>query len=329
MRLARKLGWSFAELDWAIASIGVTDINAVAIQKIAPIKQLQELTELPLDVLCSFWHDMKTIGKGDKDDRPQDLFDRIFNNPLILQGQNPYDPNSPIDWKWKIEADDPDDTKQSSKSIRSRLLAALQLSDQELTDIVKGIWGSQTTIKLNLANLSRLFRTSQVLKLLGLKVEEYQLLLKLLFNESLKSLENLETDKLIEIIEFAEWLKASGFSLYELDYILHGIEHPSVEVHLPEEEMTSSMESLWQTVQLPTGELTEEQRNRLNEELANHFGIEPGLFSILAQLGAQTVTAPDYIPLLLTPVTIGRSDWQKIVGCLKFISQMYLLVNKL
>ena len=329
LRLARKLSWSFADLDWAIASIKVTDINEEAIKKIAPIKQLQVLTKLPLDVLCSFWHDMKTIGKGDKDDRPQDLFDRIFNNPLILQGQDDsWAASLAMDWKWKIEAGDTDDTKQSSRSIRSRLLAALQLSDQELTDIVEGIWGSQTSIQLNLANLSRLFRISQMLQLLGLKVEEYQLLLKFL-NQSLKSLEKLDTDKLIKIQEFAEWLKASGFSLYELDYILHGIEHPSVEVFLPEEKMASSMGSLWQTVQLPTGNLTEEQRNRLNEELANHFGIEPELFSILAQLGAQTVGANDYIPLLLTEVGTDESGWQSIVDCLKFISQMYLLVNKL
>ena len=333
LRLARKLGWSFADLDWAIASIKVADINegaiAGVIKNIAQIKQLQVLTKLPLDVLCSFWHDMKTIGKGDKDNRPQDLFDRIFNNPLILQGQKQWKPDLEMEWKWKIEASDTDTTQQSSRSIRSRLLAALQLSDRELTGIVEGIWGGGTTILLNLANLSRLFRISQILQLLGLKVEEYQLLLQFLFSQSLDSLENLDTNQLIEIIEFAEWLKASDFSVYELNYIFHGIVHPSVEVFLPEEKMASSMESLWQTVHLPADKLTEEQRNSLNEELANHFGIKPGLFSILAQLGAQTVEAPDYIPLLLTPVTIGEGDWQGIVDCLDFISRMYLLVNKL
>ncbi|MCT7952701.1 neuraminidase-like domain-containing protein, partial [Ancylothrix sp. C2] len=335
LRLARKLDWSFADLDWVLTSIAVEDINEKAIKKIAIIKHLQAQTKLPLDVLCSFWYDMKVIGKGVNPNRPQDLFDRVFNNPLILQGQEKYDTKSAIVWKIV----DTDADQETSRLTKSHLIAALQLSDRELTDIVQEIWvwPHQIEIELNVANLfSRLFCISQILKLLGLKVDDYKLLLKFL-NESFPSLEKLELDKLTEIIEFAQWLKVSGFSLYELDYILNGTVHPSVEGFLPEDKMAFFMESLWKKVKLPDKQerknLSEEEIKRLedelNEKVAIHFGIEPGLFSVLAQLAVQTGKAQDCIQLLLTPVKAEESNWQQIVECFKLISRMRLLVSKL
>ncbi|MDJ0796432.1 MAG: neuraminidase-like domain-containing protein [Calothrix sp. MO_167.B12] len=249
LRLPHKLNWSFTDLDWVLTSIKADDINEDAITKIAKIKQLQDQTKLPLDVLCSFWHDMKAIGKGDNEKRPQDLFNRIFNNPLTLQGKDRWKPNIHPN-----ETEENKQNKQNTQSLRlgrERLIGALQLSDRQLTEIVEEIWENPPKITLNLTNLSKLFRIAQIIKLLGFKVDEYKLLLKLL-NKSRESSEEikfdqLEIDQLIEIIEFAEWLKTARFSVYELDYILNGTEYPSVEVFLPEEKMAVLMESLWQT----------------------------------------------------------------------------------
>ncbi|NEQ05873.1 MAG: hypothetical protein F6K37_07910 [Moorea sp. SIO4E2] len=523
LRLAAKLDWSFADLDWVLASIssdGNKKIDETAIQKIAQIKRLQVQTKLPLDVLCSFWHDMKTIGKGDKPERPQDLFNRIFNNPFTFQGQEEFPPEEP----WEI-----DGTDERNSLLRKRLLAALKLKDKDFNVLVRGIWTTEETVTLDLTNLSGLFRNAQVLNLLGLKGEEYKLLLKFL-HLSLASVEQLESDwpmdegsgttindktgsnngtlhgeanwqevtdfpqaatrkvlqfngsdnsitfsqtqyfgseytisgwfksssdsdqtifaatqwgghnlavelnrdrklrylhrvpsggsggeniyseksyadgtwhyfaavkdprymklyvdaelvgtkeenqsisgntnivigkmgrdtenrffngqiaavriwniallaayqfdieQLIAIADLAQWLKLSGFTVYELDYILYGIESASVTVVLPEKNLESLMKDLWKNVQLPEGDLSDDQRNELNEAIASHYGIEPGLFSILAQLGAESVGADDYIELLLTEVEIGTEEWNQIVGCLKYISQMYLLVFKL
>ncbi|WP_424101162.1 LamG-like jellyroll fold domain-containing protein [Moorena producens] len=524
LRLAAKLDWSFADLDWVLTSIssdGNKEINETAIQKIAQIKRLEVQTKLPLDVLCSFWHDMKTIGKGDKPERPQDLFNRIFNNPFTFQGQEVFPPAEP----WTI-----DGTDDRNSLLRKRLLAALKLKDKDFNVLVREIFPTEETITLNLANLSGLFRNAQVLNLLGLKGEEYELVLKFL-NISLGSLEQLESrwpmdegsgttindkagsnngtlhgeanweevtdfpqaatrnvlqfngsdnfidlsqeqyfgskytfsawfktssassqtifaaihtkfnghyllvelqsdgklrylhrvppgdqggqdiyseksyadgewhhfvavkdprqmklyvdaervgtkeenksisanteivigkidadrderffngqiaavrnwsiapvayqfdiQELIAIADLAQWLKVSGFTVYELDYILNGIESASVKVVLPEKNLESLMKDLWKNVQLPEGDLNDDQRNELNEAIASHYGIEPGLFSILAQLGAESVGADDYLKLLLTEVEIGGNEWNQIEGCLKYISQMYLLVFKL
>jgi len=324
LRLARKIGWSFADLDWVLASIGVTEINEDAIVKIAKIKHLQTQTKLPLDVLCSFWHEMKTYGKGDSAKRPQDLFDRVFNNYFTVQGQDAWQPNPNPVISWQI-----DDPNESNLVLEERLLAALQLSDPDLTEIAEGIWGEGNQVILNLANLSRLYRNAQVLKLLGLKTKEYQLLLKFR-GASWQSPEQLEVDTLIEIVKLAQWLKVSGFNVYELDYILSGTEYPSVKVFLPNQNMAAAMESLWATIQLSTEDLTDEKTvNELNEKVANHFGIEPGLFSILATVGANAQTSADYLQLLLTKVDTTGDDWSKIVQCLQLISRLYGMANKL
>lgn len=82
IRLSKKLNWSFTDFDWVLTSINANEIDAEAIKKIANIKQLQAKYKLPLDVLCSFWHEMKTIGIGSNPEKAQDLFDRVFNNPF-------------------------------------------------------------------------------------------------------------------------------------------------------------------------------------------------------------------------------------------------------
>ncbi|MGK7892451.1 MAG: LamG-like jellyroll fold domain-containing protein, partial [Xenococcus sp. (in: cyanobacteria)] len=201
LRLAKKLNWSFTELDWVLTSIQANEIDNDAIIKIAKIKQLQAKYQLPLDVLCSFWHDMKTIGIGSNPEKPQSLFDRVFNNPFkeILG-----DKFIPLQDEIKqIELNNLNREAETNPSL-GRILAALRLNINQLIDILRAIWGQENTVDLTVENLSQLFRTSQILRLLGLNIEEYQLLLSLLDIESISSL---SIDQFIQITELAEWVK--------------------------------------------------------------------------------------------------------------------------
>ncbi len=83
IRLAKKLNWSFADLDWTLKSIKAQEIDAPAINTLAEIKTLQSLLGAPVDVLCSFWHDIKTIGKGDAE-LSKALFDTVFGDRSII-----------------------------------------------------------------------------------------------------------------------------------------------------------------------------------------------------------------------------------------------------
>jgi hypothetical protein len=65
IRLAAALGFDYAALDWAMKSIGASEITEAAIEAFAGMKRLRETTGLDVVVLSSFWSNMKTIGKGD------------------------------------------------------------------------------------------------------------------------------------------------------------------------------------------------------------------------------------------------------------------------
>ncbi len=120
-----------------LTSIKANEINEAAIKKIAKIKKLQAKYKLPLDILCGFWHDVKTIGIGSNPEKPQSWFDRVFNNPFKeILGDKFYpfpDDNKQI-YLNKLDLEDVE-----TNAILGRISAALLLNIDELIDIIKAI----------------------------------------------------------------------------------------------------------------------------------------------------------------------------------------------
>jgi hypothetical protein len=232
IRLANALTWDYAALDWAMKSIGATEIDEAAIKSFAGIQRLRTATSLDVTVLCSFWADMKTIGQGNGR-VPIDLFDRTFNSPALLRGQNPYtsvtpipfDPARPLTWTVA-------DTGGQNGIIRGRLLGALNIGDDDLTRIalfVVALTGaSGGTLVLNLANLTWLYRLAKSAAIFGLSVDAYLILLGLMYFSS-GSPANLPAPTVSGVLsqkERGDWFLASPFTVYSAAYILTGIVTP-------------------------------------------------------------------------------------------------------
>ena len=245
IRLGKKLNWSFADLDWVLVSIGASEIDANTIEKIARIKLLQDSTKASVDVLTALWHNMKTIGWKNAAD-PQDIFNRIFNNPALLKGRNPYDktnnppvpfnPDNPLDWLV-----DGDQSRAGLNGvIRSRLLGALRVNDNDLTTVamylLRLLGGSGQTIKLTLENLTALYRLTKIPEALDLSIDEYLRVLFLVYYPEGNSylyppgpgqpnnniLLRPGMDPIIEIKKTIDWLQTTQLSIFELEYILTG-----------------------------------------------------------------------------------------------------------
>jgi hypothetical protein len=233
IRLAAQLKWSYANLDWALKSIGAVEITQQAIKSISGIKRLQDAAGLEVDELCSSWYDMKTVGKGDGP-HPRDLFDRVFNNPALLEGQDPYtstdpipfDPDRPLNW-------DINDTTGQNGITRARLLGALKVSDNDLTilgNYVLLLTGSEpgTPLDLTLTNLTWLYRLAKAAAAFKMTVDEYLCLLGLMYYPDSNYLKppagvlNPTVNKIIAQKERVEWFKRSPFTVYEVLYILEG-----------------------------------------------------------------------------------------------------------
>ncbi|WP_019500352.1 neuraminidase-like domain-containing protein [Pseudanabaena sp. PCC 6802] len=251
VRLAKKLNWSFADLDWVLTSIGVTgtkDIDLDAIQKIAKIAQLQAKLNLPLDVLCSFWHDIKTIGVGDAE-TSQARFDLIFNNAELLNGKPPYHPAYSGNSLYTCTAltlptensgnTDNAPIALTPPHIKSKIAAGLRISLDDLTALVEAFWG--TDKNLTVENLSVLYRHTILASLLRLPIDQYLIFLHLIG----KKLSIFSIDDLDYVLESALWLGNLGCNVYELDYILNGIESKFVDKKYKGEDIQPFLKTLW------------------------------------------------------------------------------------
>lgn len=236
IRLSTALAWDYSSLDWAMKSIAATEISEAAIKAFAGISQLHSATGLDVVTLCAFWADMKTCGKGNGPN-PDDLFDKIFNNPALLKGQNPYtsvvaipfDPARPLTWTV-------DDRNDQNGEIRARLVGALNCSDDDLTKtaaFVMALTASQSgTLVLTLSQLSWLFRLTKAAAIFGLPVDAYLLLLGLMYfpgNDLTLPAPGALHPTVATVQEqkrMVDWFNASPFTVYSALYILDGIVLP-------------------------------------------------------------------------------------------------------
>ncbi len=326
IRLTKKLNWSFVDLDWVLASIEASEIDEEAIKKIAKIKQLQAKYKLPLDVLCSFWHEMKTIGIGSNPEKPQDLFDRVFNNPLILEILDDKKFYRPQDLEADIQQINLNnlDREAETNPIVGRILAALRLNVNQLIDIVRVIWGQEGTISLTVENLSQLFRTSQILKLLGLNVEEYQGLLSFL-SLDIQEITSLSIEPFIQITELAEWVKESQIKIDELDYIITSNLSSNLDIGYSETDIREGMKSLWQLA----ANSSDQASDLISEGLASFLGIETDLADSLLYYAHVAFPNTDYVELFLTPLQEEQEEWSEIANFFQFLSRIFLLTKKL
>jgi len=246
IRLKAKLPWTYADTDWAMRSLGEKEIAIPLIKRLSRLLALQTGTtqtgtSLSVTDLCSFWHPLKNTGRK-KATHPQDSFDLIFNNPILLKGKNPYDPptgeylpfNPGREQLWHIN-----NNQGVNALIRSRLQAALQVSDNDLSLLAgylyylvtpRPVHPDDPSLLLDLTNLTWLYRLSKLSVMLQLSIADLLLLLGLLYYPTENFLEppvaalppSLKLETVASIAEISATMKRAGFSVARLQYILVG-----------------------------------------------------------------------------------------------------------
>ena len=83
LRLAAKLGWSFAELDWALHCVnkGAPAMDKKSLTGLADLKRLCETFDAEPGQVCALLFDLKTYGVGDDPASSAAPFDQVFNGP--------------------------------------------------------------------------------------------------------------------------------------------------------------------------------------------------------------------------------------------------------
>ena len=244
VRLAQALGWSFADLDWALQTIHYnqsTDIidifvaiNDAALPYLAWMQTwLHANDELTLNTLNGFIGVVKNYGKKSG----CSFFESIFNNKTVPNA--PAWPSDKIIWHVPIPGImSAADKKQAAQTdqIQAALSAALHVSQDELLILGNSVLQAQKksedrALPLNLSNLSILYRLSKLPKLIGLTFDESLTALRLpgMPKDAPLKIAGVDGTAAMEMLqqldEFTQWLQGTTFSVYQLQYILTGDSH--------------------------------------------------------------------------------------------------------
>lgn len=259
IRLSTITNINYPELDYIIRQSQAKEIGSEVFSIISKIMLICRKYNVSIQAVTGFYTDMQTTGVGEGE-IPEDLFDKIYNYPTTFYYSDParkdeiyhpvyaYNPayTTPIvNW-------DPYDALKSSplnglnanSRIRSRLVAALGISDDDLTVLASRIMNilgiTNHEIPMSVPNMTLFYRFSKQASLLGQKMTDFLELLDLISMQQINTL-----DGFLSVASTTEWIKESGISVYEIKFIGTGKINKFVNVVYREEEIRTLLENLW------------------------------------------------------------------------------------
>jgi hypothetical protein len=223
IRLSKKTGWSFAELDVAFRSLNENDITQELLRKLSEAKQLKAELKVSLEVLFSFWSDLDVV-------RPNSLYAQLFLNKAVF---------SPLDRAFDVNA--LSGSTALLKDHTPELCAALRIGVDDLEAICRhlNLPSDQTT--LGLSSLSALHRHAALARALKLKVDD---LLSLLILSGKDPFAVAEPASTIAFVEIASAVKESGFKVSELNYLYRHLSDPKNPMGLSDESINGVINTI-------------------------------------------------------------------------------------
>ncbi len=219
IRLWRKIGWTIPELDRAIRvlSANTPDVNAriddALIVQLSHVQRLTSALGLSVGEVLTFWSNIDTRG-------PDSLYARLFQNPTVIR---PVDPAFALaGGELAIVTSSPADATLSTHV--PTIVAALGVTAPELAVLLSSAVSADL---LNLANLSTLYRFTLLARGLNLPIVELVALFEL---AGVEPFDPAHTESAVLLVELAEKVRSSGFSIAELDYLLRHRTSDAVDV---------------------------------------------------------------------------------------------------
>lgn len=190
-------------------------LNALVLERLATVKRLHEEHGLELDKLTALWYTVPHTGRADG----RTLFDATFNPPGSVQDTWQYAMETPLRW------DTSGATNQlQSQRIQSRLMGALQVSEENLRQLVAVLNGpEETIIELDGAYLCRLYQLARAPGFLSLSLPEFTQTLKEL---ELPGIEGLAS--FMRVYERAAWMQETGIDIFEFLFLARDVESEQV-----------------------------------------------------------------------------------------------------
>ncbi len=285
LRLARKLGWSYTDLDWALHCVnqGAPVLDESALIGIAAIYKLGQTLNIRADTACQLLFDLKTYGTS--------VFDQTFNGPG-LDTYRPKDADAdsyrlnPLYKQaiatWTITARD-----EANRKLAGRIAAGLGLQLDDLAALASALFGASSTVPLTVAKLSILYRHTRLAGLTRLPIVQYVKLLAL----SGISIVTPTTADVTVLTDAAERLRRARLNVYELDYVLNAVSSSYVNGFYREEDVDpwlKNLPSLTQSSAREADKRKSEQEDKIRQQLATFFAVKAEQIKSLLALIQQT-----------------------------------------
>jgi|GEM_PF-2546508 len=201
LRLSRETALSLSDLDLILRSCCQNLLDRQALQYISVIKKIATTYDLAIAVVCSFFSDINIDGHSNED-RPIDLFNQIFNEPLIDIDQQYLQPLEDEDYlpqqyqsytslqrlNFLSVEQELFSSKPAALAARNRLQQSLRISSADLQRLVSTLevkLGDEFLQGLTLLNkLSLYYRICQLAESLDVSIQEFFTLCDLLEQDS-------------------------------------------------------------------------------------------------------------------------------------------------
>lgn len=236
IRLAAQTGLDFETLDWLLKTIipgiyidEVPPVSTAMIEALGQVVELSKKYAIPPDELSSFWHAMKTYGRGEAAPS-QALWDRVFNTPPFMANNddpdqfayyrpvyagNPLFTSPEICWSFKAPEGSGD------QRLGNQLATALGVSAQDLYTMLQAtVDASVSSITLSISRLSQFYRLSRFAKMLSLSLPDFMQLTSLAGLGLSDSKMAWTISEVLRIVEVAEWLKQVRLTVKQLSYLI-------------------------------------------------------------------------------------------------------------
>ncbi|WP_022949759.1 Tc toxin subunit A-related protein [Methylohalobius crimeensis] len=203
VRLQRKLGWPVRELNAALRALPPNELTDEFLIQLAYVVRLREKLKVPVLEMLSWWSGIDTVRFGDQ----PSLYEQRFLNRAV---------SDPVDPAFKLNAagNELATTTDTVEDHKPTILAALEITEKELSLLVEQVLTDTT---LNLENLSVLYRCVSFARPLRLSIEDFLRARKLV---DVEPFDPADTSQAWRFARKVEKIRASGFSVAELDYLL-------------------------------------------------------------------------------------------------------------
>ncbi|PWW01255.1 virulence plasmid A protein [Paenibacillus cellulosilyticus] len=325
LRLSSKLGWSYAELDWALKCVsgGKGDLNEETLIGLAMLKQFQERYDVSLDIACALVFDLRTYGGGRDSAFADTPFDHIFNG----KGLATYHPKDEMDAAhYKLNPLyttmpalwEPGETTGKHQQLTSWIAGGLGIKPEGLRALAAAIYPNITPIPVTVSVLSGLNRHVVLAAKCKLPLVQYTKFIQLFQFAS----GTLDTTDVGNLIDKASQLRRSRLNVFELDYIVSGAESPFVAIPYQAQDIAPWMTSLSKLVRSTAAD-AETRTNELTEQLLVQLARFSGVHTDLMR-AIQGLLGLNLVNLFLTSPLAGAREMTTIARLLVLVRKLNL-----